>query len=229
MKGPPRKRSHKAHLKNAREMADAAHRLALDKYDDLQRMKDGKEKDGRNKELMKSGKEMHFLEPAGGEPRAPSKEITQAQIDKAVKVPILTRPQIMEFYKHENGCNITPKEKGETVITTYTQLYDWAQKTSYIDKLVIVADGLVWLARYDKDGNPVENYQLTFENVGLRVWVPQSPKIIVVRIAQVFDKLKHKFRQAVISYVCCMANLEVEAMNDLLDKDDPNYKKEWKL
>ena len=130
-------------------MADAANRLACDKYDDLRRMKDGKEKNRRNEELMKLGKEMHFLEPAAGEPRAPSKEITQAQIDEAAKVPILTRPQIMEYYKHPNGSKITCSEKGEKVITTYKELYDWAHKFSYIYKLVIVADGLVWLARYD--------------------------------------------------------------------------------
>ena len=81
MKGPPKKRSQKFQLKNARAQANEINRLAQDKYDDLRRMKDGKEKDRRNEELMNSGKEMHFLEPAAGEPRAPSKEITLAQIN----------------------------------------------------------------------------------------------------------------------------------------------------
>ena len=66
MKGPPRKRSQKCQLNNARQIPDAVNRLALDKYDDLRRMKDSKEKNRRNEELMKSGKEMHFLEPAAG-------------------------------------------------------------------------------------------------------------------------------------------------------------------
>ena len=70
MKGPPRKRSQKCQLKNARQIADAVHRLSLDKFDDIRRMKGGKEKDLQNEELMKSGKEMHFLEPAAGEPEA---------------------------------------------------------------------------------------------------------------------------------------------------------------
>ena len=89
-------------------------------------MKDGKEKDLRNEELMKLGKEMHFLEPAAEEHEAQSKEIIQAQIYEAAKFPILTRTQIMEFYKHQNGSNITCSENGEKVITTYKELHDWA-------------------------------------------------------------------------------------------------------
>ena len=92
---------------------------------------------------------------------------------------------------------------------------------AYIDKLIIVADGIVWMDRYDKDGNPIENYQLTFKHVAIRVWVPRSTKTILVRIARFFNKLPSKFRQAVISYVCCMANLEVEAMNKGLRPGDP--------
>ena len=86
-------------------------------------------------------------------------------------------------------------------------------------------DSIVWMERYDDQANEVENYQFIFDNVGLYFWINKSKSIKLVRISAVFERLPKSHRQAVISYVCCMANLEVEAMNDLLDKDDPNYKK----
>ena len=85
-------------------------------------------------------------------------------------------------------------------------------------------DGIIWMDRYDNTGHEIENYQFIFDNVGLYFWIKNSKTIKLVRISPVFEKLPKSHRQAVISYVCCMANLEFEAMNELVAKDDPNYK-----
>ena len=77
--------------------------------------------------------------------------------------------------------------------------------------------------RYDKAGIEVQNYELAIENVGLYMWVKRSDRIKLVRIAPVFDKLPRRHRQAVISYIVCMANCEVGAMNEGIAKDDHEY------
>jgi hypothetical protein len=89
-KGPPRKRSLKSQLKNARAQANEINRLAIDKLGDIHRMKAGVEKDIRMDDLVKLGKEIHFLEPGAEELKAPAEEIKQSEIEKASKVPILT-------------------------------------------------------------------------------------------------------------------------------------------
>jgi hypothetical protein len=53
-------------------------------------MKAGVEKDIRMDDLVKLGKEIHFLEPGAEELKAPAEEIKQSEIEKASKVPILT-------------------------------------------------------------------------------------------------------------------------------------------
>ena len=97
-KGPPKKRSHKAHLKNARGRANEIARLAVEKLDDIHRMKPGVEKDIRMDDLVKLGKEIHFLEPGAEELKVPAEEIKQSEIEKASKVPILTHQQIIFEY-----------------------------------------------------------------------------------------------------------------------------------
>ena len=94
-----------------------------------------------------------------------------------------------------------------------------------MEDLIIVADGIIWMDRYENDTNhEVMNYQHIFENVGLYFWIKNSKSIKLVRILPVFEKLPKSHCQAVISYVCCMANLEFETNDELLDKDDPNCK-----
>lgn len=49
-------------------------------------------------------------------------------------------------------------------------------------------------------------------------------EVKLVRIEPLFDQLLKKLRQAVLSYFCCMANLEMEAFNEGLAPDDSDYK-----
>ena len=95
MKGPPKKRSLRAQLKNARSQGSEINRLALDKLGDIHRMKAGVEKDIRMDDLVTLGKEIHFLEPGEEELKAPAEEIKQSEIEKASKVPILTHQEII--------------------------------------------------------------------------------------------------------------------------------------
>ncbi len=60
-KGPAKRRSSKVQMKNARERANEINRMAVDKFLDISRMKEGVEKDRRTSSIMELGKEMHFL------------------------------------------------------------------------------------------------------------------------------------------------------------------------
>ena len=50
-------------------------------------------------------------------------------------------------------------------------------------------DSIIWMERYDEKANEVENYQLTFDNVGLYFWIKNSKSLKLVRISAVFEKL----------------------------------------
>ena len=67
MKGPPRKRSKKNQLKKARELVNTINRNAVEKLKDINRMKEGEEKEKRTTDLMNLGKNIHFLEPRASE------------------------------------------------------------------------------------------------------------------------------------------------------------------
>ena len=58
-----------------------------------------------------------------------------------------------------------------------------------MEDLIIVNDSIVWMERYDEKANEVENYQLTFDNVGLYFWIKNSKSLKLVRISAVFEKL----------------------------------------
>jgi hypothetical protein len=70
MKGPPRKKSKKNQLKNARERANEINRNAVEKLKDIHRMKEGVEKEKRTSNLMKLGRKIHFLEQGAYEQEA---------------------------------------------------------------------------------------------------------------------------------------------------------------
>ena len=56
---------------------------------------------------------------------------------------------------------------------------------------------------------------------GIYMWTPKSNRYKLVRVEPVFYLLPLTHRQAVMSYVCCMASLEMEAFNEYLKPDDP--------
>ena len=58
-----------------------------------------------------------------------------------------------------------------------------------MEDLIIVNDSIIWMERYDEKGNEVENYQLTFDNVGLYFWIKKSKSLKLVRISAVFERL----------------------------------------
>ena len=46
------------------------------------------------------------------------------------------------------------------------------------------------------------------------MWCPGSSQITIVKVFHVLDKLPKNIKQALVSFVCCMANIEIEAMNE---------------
>ena len=58
-----------------------------------------------------------------------------------------------------------------------------------MEDLIIVNDSIIWMERYDEKANEVENYQLTFDNVGLYFWIKNSKSLKLVRISAVFERL----------------------------------------
>ena len=131
--------------------------------------------------------------------------------------------QIQSNYK--GGHSIKHELGNKDVIYTVAALNLWVKslKMQYSD-LIIVSDGIAWMERYDDYGNEVPNYQYIFANVGIYMWIPTSLRFKLVVIEPVFDQLPKQHQQAVLSYVCCMANLEMEAFNEGLAPDDPKKK-----
>jgi len=172
-------------------------------------------------DLITSGKGLHFNAPVLADRTCPLVEITAKDVEDAAKVPILTRMQIECNY--DGGRSIKHEQTNKDLITDFGRLRTWAETEckGKMEDLIIVADGLVWFDRYDNNYNEVPGYEYIFSNVGIYMWTPKSNRYKLVRVEPVFDLLPLTHRQAVMSYVCCMANLEMEAFNEDLKPDDP--------
>ena len=68
-------------------------------------------------DLVKLGKEIHFLEPGAEELKAPAEEIKQSEIEQASKVPILTHQEII--FEYEGGGNLLFSLRSSDLINTY--------------------------------------------------------------------------------------------------------------
>ena len=222
-KGPAKKRTKKSQLKDARTRNDNIARGAVERFKDIHRMT-GQAWDKRTEDIVTFGKENFFNEAVLEDRTCPYVEITADDVKLASKVPILTREQII--FNYEGGQNIRHEQTNKDIIFEYTKLRDWVVKEckEEMKHLIIVADGLVWFDRYDNDGQEVPNYQYIFANVGIYVWIKNAASYKLVRVEPLFDQLLKKHRQAVMSYVCCMAHLDMEEQNEDRARDDPDYK-----